>query len=652
MCGIGGCYGLNINSQLTPILTAMGEALLHRGPDGVGFWADNDTGVGLVHRRLSIIDLSPEGKQPMVSVSGRYIIVFNGEIYNFEALRQELDEAAAGNFWRGRSDTEVLLACLETWGFEQTLSKLVGMFAMALWDREERLLILVRDRLGEKPLYYGQLDGIGGIFASELKAIRAVSTCALEIDREAVSEFMRFGYIRAPHSIYKGIYKIPPACFVKISLKDGRATSPVSYWNLGRSVQGESRRDISVCSDSELVGVLHDQLKTAVASQLVSDVPLGAFLSGGVDSSVVVALMQAQSSKPVRTFTIGFHHDAFNEAPYAKAVAKHLGTEHTELYVSPDDALAIIPSLHAVYDEPFADSSQIPTILLSRMTRKHVTVALSGDGGDEIFAGYPRYQLTSALWHRIRRYPPPMRKALAAGMAAISPQSWDRLLAFLPGLGHREFNGRRIHRLAQMGVCESLGEMYVRLMTRWQPEDCLVVGTAGPKSPDDMLNFGDDGIKALRRWDVLNYLPDDLLVKVDRAAMSASLETRAPMLDYRVVELAMSLPMRVLVKDGTGKWALRRVLDHYVPSSLIDRPKAGFEVPLADWLRGPLRPWAEALLAPGRLKREGYLDADKVLAVWRQHVSGAADRSLHLWNVLIFESWLEGCCGGIYESRH
>lgn len=639
MCGIAGLIASR-RSLLDGVaaIERMLDTLIHRGPDGSGVWSDETHGLLLGHRRLSIIDLSDRGHQPMHSASRRYVVVYNGEIYNFEALRRELEQAYRAPAWRGHSDTEVLLACVDAWGFEATLGKLVGMFAIALWDRETASLSLARDRIGEKPLYYGSVDGCF-TFASELKAIRAVAAPKLEIDRGALAEFMRFGYVPAPRSIHQGIRKLPPGRMVTVSAASGIASDPVAYWNLDSPEIGSLKQRIASYHEDELVQILHDRLRDAVAVQMVADVPLGAFLSGGVDSSTVVALMQSQSVRRVRTYTIGFTDRSFNEAPYARAVAEHLGTEHTELIVTPDDAAALIPSLPSIYDEPFADSSQIPTTLISRLTRAHVTVALSGDGGDELFAGYPRYQLTAALWQRVSRQPLLLRRALATGLGAISVQGWDRMLAYLPASARAKINGRRMNRLAQLMVCTSLGEMYVRLMSRWQPEDGLVIGASTEFSQRSWGGRGD--IAAMREWDVQHYLPDDLLVKVDRAAMSASLETRAPMLDHRVVELAMALPARALIRDGVGKWALRRVLDRYVPRGLIDRPKAGFEVPLAEWLRGPLRSWAESLIEPSRLRREGYLDVEKVGEMWGQHQSKRSDRSLYLWNVLMFEAWLD-----------
>ena len=617
----------------------MAAELVHRGPDDEGIWLDASHGLALVHRRLAIIDVSPQGHQPMHSVSGRYVVVYNGEIYNFEEIRAELQAAGCAPAWRGHSDTEVLLAAVEAWGFEATLRRLVGMFAIAMWDRETHTLSLARDRIGEKPLYYGR-TGQGFVFASELKAIRALSGLELEVDPQALSQFMQFGYVPAPTSIYRGLAKLQPGHFVHI----GPAASvgdPQPFWQLSGLGQTDQAAQLADQDDEHLIDLLHDRLKASVGLQMVSDVPLGAFLSGGVDSSTIVALMQAQSQRRVKTYTIGFHEKAFDEAPYAKAVARHLGTEHTELYISAADAEAIIPELPRIYDEPFADSSQIPTTLVSRLTRQHVTVSLSGDGGDELFAGYPRYGITAVLWRRISCLPMGLRSAAAAALRCASAQAWDRVFTLLPEARRQSINGRRVHRLAQLMVSRSLSEMYVRLMSQWQPEEGLVLGMRGAVT--DRLRWPVQGtpVEKMRRWDVGQYLPDDLLVKVDRAAMSASLESRAPLLDHRVVELAFALPEHMLVRGDQGKWILRRVLDRYVPRELIERPKAGFAVPLAQWLRGPLRAWAQELLDPVRLKAQGQLDADKITQLWQQHQTGSFDRSTYLWNVIAFQAWLE-----------
>lgn len=619
------------------------EPIVHRGPDDSGRWIDADAGIALGHRRLSIIDLSPQGHQPMHSASGRYVVVFNGEIYNFEALRNELERSGASPRWRGHSDTEVLLAAVEAWGVEATLRRLVGMFAIALWDRQDRTLTLARDRLGEKPLYYARI-GARLLFGSELKALRAAAGDDLRVDPESLSEFMRFGYVPGPRTIYSGVHKLPPGHWLRITAGGHESTQPLAYWSLDDANETVADTEVASADDRALVDLLEQRLAEAVRVQMVSDVPLGAFLSGGVDSSTVVALMQAQSTRRVRTYTIGFDDPAFDEAPYAQEVARHLGTEHTELYVTARDAETLIPRLPTIYDEPFADASQIPTTLVSHLTRRHVTVALSGDGGDELFAGYPRYGLTAALWSRISRLPMAVRHTAAALLEAPSARTWDRLLAPLPANRRQSVNGRRVHRLARLLRCRSLGETYVRLMSQWQPEDGLVrAADRGFR----MEHWADDlpAEQAMRRWDLHQYLPDDLLVKVDRAAMSASLETRAPMLDHRVVEFAFALPPRALVRDGVRKWALRQVLYRHVPPALIERPKTGFSVPLGAWLSGPLRAWADELLRPSSPHADDLLDARKVGLLWDEHQSGRFDRSPYLWNVLMYRSWLRTATG-------
>lgn len=638
MCGIAGIAAWSPVADLPRRIATMAQQLRHRGPDDAGTWFDAERGIGFGHRRLSIIDLSPAGHQPMASASGRFVIVYNGEIYNYAAIRTELEGIGQAPRWRGHSDTEALLAGFEAWGVPATLSRTVGMFAMAVWDRDTRSLTLARDRLGEKPLYYGVIGGQVQ-FASELKALQhGDAQTPLSIDRDAVAEFMRFGYVPAPRSIYRGVFKLPAGHWLTLRAP-GDTAAPQPYWSADDAAAPAERARWADRSDAELVEALHERLRDAVSLQMVaSDVPIGAFLSGGVDSSTVVALMQAHSERPVRTFTIGFENAAFDEAPYARAVARHLGTDHTELRVGVRAALDLIAELPSIYDEPFGDSSQIPTTLVARMTRRHVTVSLSGDGGDELFAGYPRYPTTAGMWQRLGRHRPALRSAASQLLGGLSARSWDRVFACLPG-GAGGLNGRRIHRLAQMLPAHDLGEAYLRLMSHWQPEQGIVPGaTPVPVGPRRWAD-ADAPIAAMRRWDLGQYLPDDLLVKVDRAAMSAGLESRAPFLDHRVVELALALPEHVLVRGGTGKWLLRQVLDRYVPRALIERPKAGFEVPLAEWLRGPLRPWAESLLERASVARAGLLDPLVVERAWREHLDGSFDRAQLLWNALMLQAW-------------
>ena len=640
MCGIAGILSsASSGDPLDQLCESMLVPLVHRGPDDGNRWIDGQAGIALGHRRLSIIDLSPQGRQPMHSASGRFVVAFNGEIYNFGQLRADLEASHRAPPWRGHSDTEVLLAAVEAWGIEASLKRLVGMFAIALWDRETHTLTLARDRLGEKPLYYGSVGG-RLLFASELKALRAVADGNLVTDPDALAEFMRFGYIPAPLTIYRGVQKLAPGCWLQVkSVADLDRVKPAAFWSLGQPDHDDLRARLANADDDTLLDAVESRLSDAIGLQMTADVPLGAFLSGGVDSSLVVALMQAKSRQRVRSYTIGFDDARFDEAPFAAEVARHLGTEHTELYVSAKDAEALIPRLPTIYDEPFADASQIPTTLVSHLTRRHVTVALSGDGGDELFAGYPRYDVAAGLWKRVRGLPMALRRPAAALLRGPSARAWDRLLRLLPPGQRQAVNGRRLHRLGQLLLAQSQGEIYVRLMSQWQPEEGLVQGAAARTF---QLRHWDDSKpaeEAMRLWDVHQYLPDDLLVKVDRASMSSSLETRAPLLDHRVVELAFALPQRALVRHGVRKWALKEVLYRHVPRALIDRPKRGFAVPLGDWLRGPLRGWADDLLSTRNLNRTGLIDEAQVSALWQDHISGRFDRSSYLWNVLMFQSW-------------
>lgn len=635
----------------------MSDRLQHRGPDDQGAWIDTEQAVALGHRRLSILDLSPAGHQPMLSTSGRFVLVFNGEIYNHLDLRAQLalpppDPAATrlpmGHCWRGHSDTETLLAGFDVWGVRQTLERAVGMFAIGLWDRAERALLLARDRLGEKPLYYG-LQGGHFLFGSELKALRAHPAFARTIDRQALAQQMRYSCVPGPRSIYVGIHKLPPGTLLRVSLDDVAAQRtlplPQPFWQLADVVAaGQGARD--TWTDRSATDALEALLRRAVGQQMVADVPLGAFLSGGVDSSTVVALMQAQSSRPVRTFTIGFGEASHNEADAAKAVAHHLGTDHTELYVSPKQALDVIPQLAQMYDEPFADVSQIPTALVARMARTHVTVSLSGDGGDELFGGYNRHVGAQAWWPRMAALPVGLRQVLASLLATFQPAQWDAL-----GLGAGRLTGGRLHldvlgdkvqKLVAALYARSGDDLYEQLVSQWLEKDGLVMGAeAGGRVDPRLVSGGSSVAEGMMVRDTLTYLPDDILVKVDRAAMSASLETRVPMLDHRVVEFAWSLPLNMKIRDGKGKWILRQVLDRHVPRALIDRPKQGFGVPIDSWLRGPLRSWAESLLSEDRLRRDGFLNPARVRAVWADHLAGRRNRQGPLWNVLMFQAWLD-----------
>jgi asparagine synthase (glutamine-hydrolysing) len=620
------------------------EAMIHRGPDDSGYWLDADTGVALGHRRLSIIDLSEAGRQPMVSASGRYVISYNGEIYNFMELRRELEKK--GHKFRGRSDTEVMLAAFEEWGLERSVKRFAGMFAFALWDTQEKKLHLVRDRLGEKPLYYGWMGG-NFLFASELKASRAFSGFSPEIDRNVLTLFLRYCYIPAPYSIYEGIRKLTPGCILTISPRQiGEYPDPVPYWS---AVEAAARgtRESFPGSEEEALSELEDLLKNAVLGQMVSDVPLGAFLSGGIDSSTVVALMQSQSEKPVKTFSIGFYEEAYDEARYAREVAEHLGTEHTELYVTPEEAMRVVPLLPTLYDEPFADSSQIPTFLVAGLTRRKVTVSLSGDGGDELFGGYNRYFWAKGIWDRTGGIPQGLRALAASALKLVPPVAWD--LAFktlepvLPVAFKQRLPGDKIHKLAEMLSARSSMEVYRELVSTWKNPSAVVPGANEPatKLTGNAAEGQDDFACRMMLLDLLTYLPDDILVKVDRACMGVSLESRVPFLDHRVVEFAWKLPLDMKIRGGKGKWILRRLLYKYLPEELVERPKMGFGIPIDRWLRGPLREWAESLLNGERLRREGFFDASLVRKKWQEHLSGRRNWQYCLWNVLMFESWYD-----------
>lgn len=640
MCGITGFLGIS-SSGSAIVVDRMASALHNRGPDDFGVWVDESAGVALAHRRLSILDLSPAGHQPMVSVSGRYVLVFNGEIYNHLELRKELTDCV----WLGHSDTETLLSAFEQWGVEATLKKSVGMFALALWDRESRTLNLARDRLGEKPLYYGWQNGVL-LFGSELKALKIHPAFVGGIDRDALTLFLRHNAIPAPYSIYQGIHKLPPGTFLQVHARQ-KGAQPAAYWS-ARSVAEIGQRHLFTGSDAEAMAELERLLSQAVGGQMLADVPLGAFLSGGIDSTTVVALMQAQSTRPVKTFTIGFNEAGYNEAEHAHAVARHLGTEHTELYVTPQDAMNVIPSLSAIYDEPFADSSQIPTYLVSRLARQHVTVSLSGDGGDELLGGYNRYFWAHNIWRKLNWAPHSLRAALAGILTTVPPAAWNaifqKLGQWLPTSLRYANPGDKLHKVAEILAVRSPEEIYVELVSHWKNPAQLIPGSYEPPTLlTDSAHQADlsDFEHRMMYLDMVTYLPDDILTKVDRAAMSVSLETRVPLLDHRVVEFAWTLPLAMKIRHGQGKWLLRQVLYRHVPRSLMDRPKMGFGVPIDHWLRGPLKAWAVALIEPGRLAREGFLDPAPIQRKWAEHQSGSCNWSYYLWDVLMFQQWQE-----------
>lgn len=645
MCGITGFLEpqpASENRTSQSVLDQMTDALTHRGPDDRGTWTDGEQGIHLGHRRLSVLDLTAQGHQPMASRSGRYVLVYNGETYNHPRLRTELADHDVQ--FDGESDTETILAGFETWGIAGTLDRMVGMFAFAVWDREDGRLVLARDRIGEKPLYYGYV-GETFVFGSELAAITAYPEFKGRIDRSALAAFLRYGNVPAPGCIWEGIHKLQPGHLLEVHPDDGPDNrSPRPYWRAadsaspGRTGQGES-------SIEDLERLLQD----TVARTLLSDVPLGVFLSGGIDSSLVAALAQNASERPIRTFTIGFHEAEYNEAEDAKKVAAHLGTDHTELYVTPEEAQAVIPDLPRIYSEPFADSSQIPTYLVSRMAREHVTVALSGDGGDELFGGYNRYLIGAEAWRRLQAMPEGVRKAMG-GILAHAPGGMLETAGkmFSPSGEAKVRPGtytEKARKLARVMRTTDEREYYQRVVSIWQDPPLA----RAPKSQVEaevpaMNGHGGPEADPVDTWmlrDALLYLPDDILVKVDRAAMAVSLETRAPFLSHEVFEAAWALPRDLKIRDGTGKWILREILAKHVPRELFERPKTGFGVPIDSWLRGPLKEWAEALLDPDRLRSEGYLDAGPIRQAWEDHQSGRHDRHHELWVALMFQAWLE-----------
>ncbi|PHR95986.1 MAG: asparagine synthase (glutamine-hydrolyzing) [Leeuwenhoekiella sp.] len=639
MCGITGFWG---GETFEPVIAErMAQCIESRGPDDAGVWSDNATGLALAHRRLSILDLSPAGHQPMLSPCGRFTIVYNGEIYNHQDLRQDLEAEGAGLAWRGHSDTETLLAAVLHWGVQGALARLNGMFAFALWDSNERTLFLARDRMGEKPLYYGRSGGVF-LFGSELKALAAHPEWRGKIDRDALSLYLRHSYVPAPWSIYEGIAKLPPAHFVAIREDGSSEGEPVCYWDLGQI----ARRGVSAPprSSGSWTDELENLLRDAVARRMAADVPLGAFLSGGYDSTTVVALMQAQSERPVKTFSIGFHEEGYNEAMHARAVAEHLGTEHTELYVSSEEAMAVIPKLPGIYDEPFSDSSQIPTYLVSQLARRHVTVSLSGDGGDELFYGYGRYFKGERIWRKLEKIPVPLRRAAAWSARYAPAKTLESVMSVLPKHLRIENFANRLPKLAEILAHPSGEAFYHQLVSHWSKPDQLILGASEPETIFDKHNqlVGLNGLGDLMMYlDQMTYLPNDILTKVDRASMAVSLEARVPLLDHRLVEFAWGLPMEYKYREGQSKWLLRQVLYRHVPREMMERPKMGFGIPIEQWLRGPLREWAEVLLDEERLKGEGFFDPAPIRKMWREHVSGERRWHYYLWDVLMFQAWLE-----------
>ena len=625
MCGFSG-YFTNKRFSLdeSALLEEMGRSIVNRGPDAGGCWFDSSAGVGLSHRRLAIVDLSTAGHQPMRSSSGRFVIAFNGEIYNHVQLRKLLEGSGSSLTWNGHSDTETLLECFEQLGIEKTLQATVGMFAIALWDSQKHELILARDRLGEKPLYWGWQNDVL-LFGSELKALKVHPAFSADIDRDALALYLRHNYVPAPYSIYEGIEKLMPGSYVSISLGQKReSVEVIPFWSFNQVV--EAGQDAPLGGDPKgVIDALESQITESLSMQMLADVPLGAFLSGGVDSSLIVGLMQKQSTRPIKTFTIGFNEAGFNEAEHALAVSRHLRTDHTEIYIQSKDALDVIPELPQIYCEPFADSSQIPTFLVSQLAKQQVTVALSGDAGDELFGGYNPYQFAPRIWNKVSKVPLPLRRIAASSLKGLPLKGRGAKLIDILGAPSRE-------------------DFYRQLVSHWADPLTAVIGA---KEPQTLLNtpskclFMESYEEWMMAMDAQTYMVDDILVKVDRAAMANSLETRVPLLDHRVVELAWRIPLDMKIRDGVGKWVLREVLYRHVPRQLIERPKKGFSIPIASWLRGPLREWAENLLSESRLRQEGFFHPEPIRRIWQYHVNGLADYSSKLWGVLMFQAWLE-----------
>ncbi|MFV9474864.1 asparagine synthase (glutamine-hydrolyzing) [Advenella sp. RU8] len=625
MCGIVGIAGSHEDKE--SILRDSCRKIAYRGPDSQGVWLSPEGHIGFGHVRLAIQDLSEQGHQPMPSADQRFMMVFNGEIYNHPELRAQLEQNGQAPAWRGHSDTETLLACFCAWGIEHTLKTAIGMFAIAVWDRQEKKLILARDRFGEKPLYYG-FTGQGLVFASELKAMMDVPGFEKKLNRDAVTLLLRHNYIPAPYSIFKNTYKLPPGTWLSLSEADWqnrRQVEPQVYWSAYETARQQPK--VHYKSDDAAIDALASVLSTAIKSQLISDVGLGAFLSGGTDSSLIVALMQQQSTQPVKTFSIGFHEKKYNEAEYAKSIAEHLGTDHTELYVSANDGLALVHSLPAMYDEPFADSSQIPMALVTQMAAQSVTVALSGDAGDELFGGYSRYQRAGSWWERREKTLPFVRSLLAGAAGKLAP-------------GFSGNKKDKLQKLNEVLRAADAVDFYRQFVSYWKDPSSVVLGAREPASAFSLSPVG-SFLETMMIIDTVSYLPDDILVKVDRAAMACSLETRVPLLDPRMFEFAWGLEDKYRVRDGQNKWLLKQLLYRMVPRTLLERPKKGFSVPMGEWLRGPLKDWADSLLDPSRLCKQGLLDAGQVQERWQQHQAQQFDWSPHLWGVLMLQAWMD-----------
>lgn len=635
MCGFSGVLSNNDWSNIAEqLLSAMGDSIRHRGPNDKGIWFDEKAGIGFAHRRLSVVDLSAAGHQPMASPNGRYVIAFNGEIYNHLKLRSQLENIS----WRGHSDTETLLAGFDAWGIEKTIVHTTGMFAFAVWDKQNQTVTLGRDRAGEKPLYYGW-QGKSFLFGSELKALKLHPEFRKELNPEALSLLLRHNYIPAPHSVYKEIYKLQPGSLLQISLKNPEPKIK-SYWSATQVAMDKMSAPFKG-TNSEAVDELERIAKESIAQQMIADVPLGAFLSGGIDSSTVVALMQAQSTQAVRTFTIGFHEQQYNEAQHAKEVAQHLGTEHTEMYVTTNDALEVIPKLPTLYDEPFADSSQIPTYLIAQLAQQNVSVALTGDGGDELFCGYSRYPLAEKIWGNIDKVPMPIRLLASKIIKGIPANAWSGLAAMIPRMN--KTLGVKMHKGAELLSCSSVEMAYNSFIAHQNRSQNLFSAefTQQKMGLEDKLFTGSSltDIDRMMLMDFISYLPDDILVKVDRAAMGVSLETRVPFLDHRFIEFAWSIPLAMKRYQGGNKWLLRQLAHRYVPSELIERPKMGFAIPVHSWLTGPLKKWSEELLDESLLSNAGIFNPHEIKKIWKNYQRGQSNPSPLVWSILMFQSW-------------
>ncbi len=648
MCGINGFYS-KYSFTFDNVISKMNSSISHRGPDTNGIWVDKNSGIVFGHQRLSILDLSDSGSQPMHSNSGRYIITYNGEVYNHLEIRKELENNNNGINWRGTSDTETLLEAIDFWGIETALKKIDGMFAFGLWDKKNNSLTLARDRIGEKPIYYGwqgKGDNKVFLFSSELKALKAHPEFIREVNIDAISLQLRHNYIPAPYSIFKNIFKLLPGHYLKFSesdLKKNLLPNSKCYWSLIESALYGINNQLTQ-SDTEIQNNLEKYLQSSVKKQMISDVPLGAFLSGGIDSSIVVALMQSQSNVPIKTFTIGFDEDSYDEAKHAKNIALNIGADHTELYISPQKAMDVIPKLPTIYDEPFSDSSQIPTFLVTQLANKHVKVVLSGDAGDELFCGYNRYVMSKKFWSILSLMPLSSRNILSSGLQSISPQTWSSFSNILPGLNKYSNFGDKIHKGANALTAKNFNDLHYRLCSNWQnPTDVVInskeLGTFLTEFRPQLNGL--NGEQQMMTLDFINYLPDDILVKVDRASMASSLETRIPFLDHNLIEYVWKIPQSLKLKNGQGKWILRQILNKYVPKNLTERPKMGFGVPIDTWLRGPLRDWAENLLNENKLKQEGYFNSRLIRDKWEEHLSKKKNWQHHLWSVLMFEAWID-----------